>query len=58
MDDEYLFIATQKPDNKVIKDMLDRIKQSRLITLTYLSIPRETAPKIVSTIARAKRKRE
>ena len=46
VDDEYYFIATQKPDNKAIKDMLDRAfgKPVDHVDLD-VSVRRETAAK-------------
>lgn len=51
LDDEYYFIATQKPDNKAIKDMLDRAfgKPTEKIDLTSGG-RRIEQPKIISVI--------
>lgn len=51
LDDEYYFIATQKPDNKAIKDMLDRAfgKPTEKVDLTSGG-RRIEQPKIISII--------
>lgn len=51
VDDEYYFIATQKPDNKAIKDMLDRAfgKPVDHVDLD-VNVREKQPPKIVSTI--------
>ena len=59
VDDEYYFIATQKPDNKAIKDMLDRAfgKPVDHVDLD-VSVREKQPPKIVSTIKPRKTKGE
>ena len=59
VDDEYYFIATQKPDNKAIKDMLDRAfgKPVDHVDLD-VNVREKQPPKIVSTIKPRKTKGE
>ncbi len=59
VDDEYYFIATQKPDNKAIKDMLDRAfgKPVDHVDLD-VSVREKQPPKIVSAIKPRKTKGE